>query len=378
MTSPERACEPVALVDLAAQHRLLLDEIRAAFERVLASGVFVLGPEVAALEREMADLLGAGHAVGCASGTDAQLCAMMALGIGPGDEVVTTPFTFFATAGCIARLGAKPVFVDLDPRTLCIDPARVAEAVGPRTRAIVPVHLYGQPCAMPELVAVAQDAGVPILEDAAQSVMAETSIGMTGTIGLVGWLSFYPTKNLGALGDAGMALTNDADLAERMRSVRNHGSPVRYHHEVIGGNFRLDAIQAAALRVKLPRLARWTQIRRERAALYDRLFRQAAIDPERFQPLERVEEGHVYHQYVIRSPERDALRNHLAERRIGSEVYYPVPLHLQPCFADLDLGVGSLPVAERAAREVLALPIHPELTDAQVERVVGAVAEFFR
>lgn len=370
--------QDVPMLDLVPQNGPLLPEIREAFERVFAKNAFVLGEEVAAFEREVAAALRVKHAIGCSSGTDAQLLAMMAAGIGPGDEVITTPFTFFATAGCIARLGATPVFVDIDPVTYNLDVARVAAARTPRTKAIAPVHLYGQPCDMGALTELSRALELPLLEDAAQSVLADTPEGMTGAIGLAGWLSFYPTKNLSAFGDAGLATTNDDALAERMRMLRNHGSRVRYHHEAVGGNFRLDGLQAAVLRVKLPHLAAWTDGRRRNAARYDRLFAQAGLDEARLSTPARVEAGHVYHQYVIRTRDRDALRAHLTEQRIGSEVYYPVPLHLQPCFAGLGQREGSLPEAERAAREVLALPIYPELTEAQLERVVDAVVTFHR
>jgi len=366
------------MLDLGPHNGPLLGAVREAFDRVFAKNAFVLGEEVSAFEREIGALLGVEHAIGCSSGTDAQLLAMMALGIGPGDEVVTTPFTFFATAGCISRLGARPVFVDIDPRTYNLDVSLVARALSPRTKAIIPVHLYGQPCDMAALAEVARPLGVPLLEDAAQSVFAATAQGMTGAIGLAGWLSFYPTKNLSAFGDAGLATTNDAALADRMRMLRNHGSKVRYHHEAVGGNFRLDGLQAAVLRVKLPHRGAGRGGRRKNAALADRLLAEAGIDPERLSTPVRVEPGHVYHQYVVRTPQRDALRAALTEARIGSEIYYPVPLHLQPCFADLGYGEGSFPVSERAAHEVLALPIFPELTAAQIERVVGAVVRFFR
>lgn len=366
------------MLDLAPHNGPLLSEIRAAFDRVMAKNAFVLGEEVSAFEQEIAALLEVRHAIGCSSGTDGQLLALMAAGIGPGDEVITTPFTFFATAGCIARLGARPVFVDIEPTTYNLDVAKVRAAITPRTKAIVPVHLYGQPCDMVGLLAVSRETGVPLLEDAAQSVLAGCASGMTGAIGLAGWLSFYPTKNLSAFGDAGLATTNDDTLAERMRMLRNHGSRQRYHHEAVGGNFRLDGLQAAVLRVKLPHLAGWTERRRAHAARYDTLFAEAGLDTARLSTPARVEAGHVYHQYVVRSRDRDALRAHLSERRIGSEIYYPQPLHLQPCFAHLGQGEGSLPVAERAAREVLALPIFPELTEAQQDSVVEAVVQFAR
>ncbi len=370
--------QDVPMLDLVPQNAPLLPAIREAFERVMTKNAFVLGEEVAAFEKEIASLLRVKHAIGCSSGTDAQLLAMMALGLGPGDEVITTPFTFFATAGCIARLGAKPVFVDIDPETWNLDVERIAAARTPRTKAIAPVHLYGQPCDMPRMLEVSRALELPILEDAAQSVLADTSVGMTGAIGAAGWLSFYPTKNLSAFGDAGLATTNDDALADQMRMLRNHGSRVRYHHEAVGGNFRLDGLQAAVLRVKLPHLAAWTEKRRENAARYDRLFAQAGLDPQRFGTPVRREAGHCYHQYVIRSDARDALRAHLGEQRIGTEIYYPTPLHLQPCFAELGQREGSLPISERAAREVLALPIYPELTEAQIDRVVDVIVAFHR
>jgi dTDP-4-amino-4,6-dideoxygalactose transaminase len=366
------------MLDLTPHNGPLLGQIREAFDRVMAKNAFVLGEEVAAFEREIGTLLGIEHVIGCSSGTDAQLLAMMALGIGPGDEVITTPFTFFATAGCVARLGAKTVFVDIDPRTYNLDPRSIERAITPRTKAIIPVHLYGQPCDMPPILEIARAHGIPVLEDAAQSVQAACALGMTGGVGAAGWLSFYPTKNLSAFGDAGLATTNDPPLADRMRMLRNHGSKVRYHHEAVGGNFRLDGLQAAVLRVKLPHLTRWTEQRRDNATRYDRLFAEAGLPPERFSTPVRLEPGHVYHQYVVRSDARDALRAHLSSEGIGSEIYYPVPLHLQPCFAELGQREGSLPVSERAAREVLALPIYPELTESQIDRVVEAVVRFYR
>lgn len=374
MTSPA----PIPMLDLVPHNGPLLPAIREALDRVMMKNAFVLGDEVTAFEREIADLLGVRHAIGCSSGTDAQLLVHMALRHGPGDEVITTPFTFFATAGCIARVGATPVFVDIDPVTYELDAARVEAALTPKTKAIVPVHLYGQPVDVARHVAVAKAAGVPLLEDAAQSVYANTELGMTGGVGLAGWLSFYPTKNLSAFGDAGLVTTNDDALADELRMLRVHGSKVRYHHEALGGNFRLDGMQGAVLRVKLPYLASWTDARRQNAALYDRLFTEAALPSDRLAIPRRLRDGHVYHQYVVRSSDRDALRAHLAAHRIGSEIYYPVPLHLQPCFAHLGYREGSLPESERAAREVLALPIYPELAPAQIERVVSAVVDFVR
>ncbi|MFW6051104.1 MAG: DegT/DnrJ/EryC1/StrS family aminotransferase [Myxococcota bacterium] len=369
--------EPVPLLDLAAHHAPLAGELRAAVERVLASNRFILGPEVEAFEREVADHLGVPHAVGVSSGTDALLVALMALEIGPGDEVVTTPFSFFATAGCIARVGARPVFVDIDPVTFNLDPEQVASAVGDRTRAILPVHLFGQPYDVEGLRAAAAGRDLPVIEDAAQAIGAATSLGPVGGLGTFGCFSFFPSKNLGCFGDGGLVTTRDPELAERIRILRAHGSRPKYHHARIGGNFRLDAVQAAVLRVLLPHLPAWTAARRANAERYDALF---AADPslgERVRTPRRVEPGHVYNQYVVRVPRRDALRAHLTERGIGSEVYYPVPLHLQKCFEGLGHREGDLPEAERASREVLALPVYPELGEARQRRVVAAIREFY-
>jgi dTDP-4-amino-4,6-dideoxygalactose transaminase/acetyltransferase-like isoleucine patch superfamily enzyme len=371
---------PIPLLDLAAQNHPLLPELRAAFERVVAHGGFILGKEVEAFEAAVAAELGVSHAVGVSSGTDALLVALMALGVGPGDEVVTTPFSFFATAGCIARLGARPVFVDIDRATYNLDVRLVGAAITPRTKAILPVHLFGQPCDVRPLQELACARGLPIVEDAAQAIGATTAHGPVGKLGAIGCFSFFPSKNLGAFGDGGLCTTEDPDLAERLRVLRAHGGKPKYHHATIGGNFRLDALQAAILSVKLPHLRTWAQGRAQNAARYTALFAEAKRrhgldDATLGLPVAR-EPGHVWNQYVIRTARRDALRKHLTERRIGTEIYYPVPLHRQACFADLGYAEGSLPEAEGAAREVLALPIFPELGEDRLQAVVQAVVSF--
>lgn len=350
-------------------------ELTAAFQRVLRSGRFVLGPEVEAFERECAEALGVRHAVGVSSGSDAVLAALMALRVGPGDEVICPSYTFFATAGAIARLGATPVFADSDPSTHLLDPASVAARLSPRTKVIVPVHLFGRCVDIDALRAISS---LPILEDAAQAFGAGHPGGGAGTKGELGSFSFFPTKNLGGFGDGGLVVTDDGALAARVRALRAHGAPVKNHHHEVGGNFRLDALQAALLRVTLPRLGAALAARREHAARYDRLFAEAGL--EAIVPPSPVPE-HTYNQYVIRvlgAGARDRLRTFLNGKEVGTEVYYPVALHRQPCFASLGLGEGSLPVAEAAARETLALPIFPELRSEEVTRVVRSIEEFFR
>lgn len=352
----------VPLFDMAAELATVRPEVDAAIARVLDSGVFIGGPEVAAFERELAAATGAPFAIGTSSGTDALHAIFMALDIGPGDEVVTTPLTFFATAGSAARLGARIVFADVDDDTLCLDPRAALAACTDRTKAIVPVHLFGRLATLPETT-------IPIVEDAAQS------IGAGPVRGIAAAMSMFPTKNLGALGDAGAILTADAALADRLTLLRSHGARPKYHHGALGGNFRLDALQAAVLRVKLPQLAAWTAARRHHAAGYRERFTAAGVPAEVRLPAEDA--SHVYHQFVIRAPRRDALREHLARDGIGTEVYYPEPLHLQPAL-DLGYRAGSMPVAEAACREVLALPIHPALSPGAQDRVVSAIARFYR
>lgn len=369
---------PIPLLDLSAQNGPLLPEIRAAFERVAASNFFIMGPEIEAFEKEVAAYLGVPHAIGVSSGTDALVIALMALGIGQGDEVITTPFSFFATAGSIARVGAKPVFVDIDPRTFNLDVTKVEAAITPKTKAIMPVHLFGQAAEMIPLRAIASAKKLAIIEDAAQAIGAGSDAGRVGSVGTIGCFSFFPSKNLGCFGDGGLVTTTDAALAEDLRILRVHGGKPKYYHKVIGGNFRLDALQAAILRVKLPHLERWAQGRLENADRYDKLFTAAALPPEVLRLPQRVVPGHVFNQYTICTPKRDALKAHLTERKIGFEIYYPVPLHRQECFAYLGYAAGSMPHSERAANEVLSLPIFPELGAERQARVVEAVTEFLR
>jgi dTDP-4-amino-4,6-dideoxygalactose transaminase len=364
----------VPLLDLGAQHAPLREALDAAFLRVLDSGHFILGPELDALERELCAFLKVPHALGVSSGTDALLASLMALGIGPGDEVITTPFSFFATAGCIARLGARPVFADIDPATFNLDPAQVEARITPRTRAVIVVHLFGRPCEMRPFLALSARHGFAILEDVAQALGANTDAGPVGAVGATGSFSFFPSKNLGALGDGGLITTSDAGLADTLRKLRAHGAEPKYHHLLLGGNFRLDGLQAALLRVKLPHVDAWTRGRRKNAAQYHAHLTAAGLPAERLAPPAPHPE-HVFHQYVVRSDRRDALRDGLAARGIGSAVYYPEPLHLQPCFAQLGHVAGDFPHAERACREVLALPIYAELAEAQLERVARSVLE---
>jgi len=365
----------VPLLDLQAQYATIRDEVRAAIDRVCDSQHFILGPEVSALEEEVAAFCEARFAIGMSSGTDALLAALMAVGVGPGDEVITSTYSFFATAGTIARLGARPVFVDIERDTFNLDATMLASLITPRTKAIVPVHLFGLCCDMDAIGAIADAHGVPVIEDAAQAIGATDKRGrIAGTIGAIGCLSFFPSKNLGAFGDGGMVLTNDPELAERLRILRVHGSKPKYHHHVVGGNFRLDALQAAVLRVKLKYLAGWTKARRENADRYRALFAENGVGAI---TLPEDCPGHIYNQFVIRSAERDALQGFLAERGVGTEVYYPLPLHLQPCFKDLGYCEGELGKAEAAAREALALPIYPELSEPAQAWVVSTIREFF-
>jgi len=384
--SSARKFDSIPLLDLQRQYRQIREEVLAAVERVCASQQFVLGAEVEALEREVAALTGAGAAVGCASGTDALWLALLAAGVQPGDAVITTAFSFFASASAIVRAGARPVLVDVDPGTLNLDPARVAARLRDggayKVRALLPVHLYGQCAEMDELRQVADEFQLPIIEDAAQAIGAKWRGRGAGSIGVAATFSFYPTKNLSAYGDAGLVTTCDSNLAEHMRKLRNHGSPRRYHHEEFGWNCRMDAIQAAILRVKLPHIETWNQQRRERAATYDRLLADAGLVSKKGDSRVRLLQTsphafHVFHQYVIRAHRRDELRKFLGERKIGTEVYYPIPLHLQPCFAYLGYSTGDLPESERAAADVLALPMFPELTEAEQKCVVESIADFY-
>ena len=396
--------DAVPMLDLQRQYQPIREDILAAVERVCSSQQFILGPEVEALEREIAALTGAASAAGCASGTEALWLALVAAGVKPGDSVITTAFSFFASASAIVRAGATPVFVDVDPGTLNLDAALVDRQLRDRKlrerqlgtkqpenlRAILPVHLYGQCADMDAFDRIvkeyAEEFGVAIVEDAAQAIGAEWNGRGAGSLGVTAAFSFYPTKNLSAYGDAGIATTTRPEMAEHMRQLRNHGSPRRYYHNEFGWNGRMDAIQAAVLRVKLPHLADWNQRRRQHAATYDQLFAGSGLTsaqtsnqlsaPVRL--LSRSPQAkHVFHQYVIRAQRRDELRQFLTDRKIGSEIYYPLPLHLQPVFSYLGLKAGDLPVSEQAAREVLALPMFPELTEAEIGWVVESIAEFY-
>jgi dTDP-4-amino-4,6-dideoxygalactose transaminase len=383
------------LLDLKVQYAPLRAEIETAIREVCDEQRFVLGPRVAELEAQIAAYSQTKHGLGLSSGTDALLLALMALDLGPGDEVITTPFTFFATAGVIARLGARPFFCDIDAATFNLDPAAVRTAIAERCeprgdrlvnratggviRALLPVHLYGQMADLDAFAAIARQHRLAVIEDAAQAIGAALPDGRrAGSVGDVGCLSFFPTKNLGAFGDAGMCVTNDSALHERMRILRVHGGEPKYYHSVVGGNFRLDEIQAAVLVIKLKHLDDWTRARQANAAHYDELFRAADLGDAVRVPA-RVPKGrHIFNQYVVRTPRRDELRAHLAANGVGTEIYYPLPLHAQRCFAYLEHGPADFPQAQRASAEVLALPIYPELTAEQREYVVRQVASFFR
>jgi dTDP-4-amino-4,6-dideoxygalactose transaminase len=394
----------VPLLDLKAQYAPLRAAMEASLREVVESQYFILGPVVARFEEAIRNYCRATFAVGMSSGTDAQLAILMHLGIGAGDAVITTPFTFFATAGCLSRVGARPVFCDIEPATFNLSPVAVASYLanvarrdaagvlrtptGERIRAIAPVHLFGLCAAMDEFIALGRTHRIPILEDASQAIgaeyrFAEGSAGAAGSMGEFGWYSFFPSKNLGAFGDAGLAVGRDAADEAPLRAMRMHGMDRQYFHHVVGGNFRLDALQAAALNVKLPFLDGWSDTRRANAALYREMFTAVGLTDHLTPPAEPfasqgLRHHHIYHQYVIRTPRRDALQAHLTERGVGSAIYYPLPLHQQECFAPLGYRQGDLPESERAAGEVLALPVYPELTREQIAHVVECIAEFFR
>ena len=363
---------PIPLIDLQAQYRTIKAEVDGAIRRVLASSHYILGPEGEALERDVAAYCGTAHGIALASGTDALEFALRACGIGPGDEVITTALSFVATASSIAALGAKPVFVDVDPVTYTLKPSLVSAALTRRTKAIIPVHLYGQPCDMRELTALAKRHRIPLIEDCAQAIGAEYAGRRVGSFGRAGAISFYPSKNLGAYGDGGMVVTNDARLAESIRHLRMHGSTDRVRHDVVSRNSRLDEIQAAILRVKLKHLDRWNSTRRSRAHAY-----HAALTAKRLEgvvlPQERPDRSHVYHVYAVRLRRRAAVRRSLAKQGIATGVHYEIPLHLEPCFAGLKYRLGAFPQAERIANEIVSLPLYPELTDAQIARVASTL-----
>lgn len=367
----------VPLIDLSGQHQSLRPDLLDAVARVIDSQQFVLGSEVASLEEEIASYSTTNFAIGCASGSDALLLALMALDIKAGDEVITTPFTFFATGSAIARLGARPQLVDIDPRTYNINPALVEAAITERTRAILPVHMYGQCADMNALLEIAARYDLPIVEDAAQAIGATDRGRRAGSMGQLGCFSFYPTKNLGGAGDGGMIVTNNDSLATRLRKLRVHGGATEYQHDEMGINSRLDAMQAAILRVKLKHLDEWSEARRSKAALYDQLLEDAERAGRFVRPFERPEARHIFHQYVIRaSGYRDELIQYLSEHGVGSKIYYPVPLHLQQCFAYLKYKQGEFPEAERASLETVALPCFPELKEQQQHYVAEVLSKF--
>lgn len=367
----------VPLLDLQAQYVSLRDDLQRAVERVMSSQRFVLGEEVRGLEASIADYCGTRHAVGCASGSDALLLALMALDVKAGDEVITTPFSFFATAACITRLGARPVFVDIDARSYNIDPSRVSDAITARTKVIMPVHIYGQCAEMDPLLDLGRRHGIPVVEDAAQAIGATDKDRRAGSLGLIGCFSFYPTKNLGGAGDGGILTTSDDDVAARLRRLRAHGGANEYEHEEVGINSRLDELQAAVLRVKFPSLDKWSDERAQKAARYSELLAQADLSFPLVTPQVRDDGRHIFHQYVLRVPgNRDALMKHLQQHGIGTKVYYPIPLHLQQCFNYLGYKAGDFPEAESAARDTFALPAYPELTDEQQVYVVETIKSF--
>jgi dTDP-4-amino-4,6-dideoxygalactose transaminase len=390
MTTSDISKICVPLLDLKPQYAALSDEINAAIHSVVSDQAFILGPRVEAFEAAVASYCGVKEAIGISSGTDALMVAMMAMGIGAGDEVITTPYTFFGTVGTIVRIGAKPVLVDIDPLTFNLDASRIGDAVTRQTRAIAPVHLFGQTADMATIRNLAREHHLDIIEDAAQAIGARFEEQMAGSMGHVGCLSFFPTKNLGGFGDGGMVLTDDRVLAQTCRSLRNHGMEPKYFHARVGGNFRLDALQAAVLQVKLPHLDRWQDGRRANAADYRKYFAQAGISrkPEVLLqdglldgvvlPSEAPHCHHVYNQFVIYTPQRDALLAWLRKHDVGCEIYYPLALHMQECFLNLGYSEGDFPHAERAAKMSLALPIYPDLSQAQLQRVVSVIADFFQ
>ncbi len=368
---------PVPLLDLKAQYETIQSEILPVVENVLKSQSFILGPEVNALEEEIAAYSHCRFGVGVSSGTDALLIALMAIDLQPGDEVITTPYTFFATAGVIHRLGGKPVFVDVEKDTYNIDPSRIEEVITDKTKAIIPVHLYGQCAEMDPILEIARRRNLAVIEDAAQAIGSEYKGKRAGSMGTLGCFSFFPSKNLGGFGDGGMVVTQDETLREKLRVLRVHGSKPKYYHKVVGGNFRLDALQAAILRVKLKHLDDWTRGRQENARHYDELFRRSGLI-EKGVALPCVKQNrHIFNQYVIRTSRRDALKDFLTEKKIGTEIYYPVPMHLQDCFAYLGYRKGDFPVSEEAALTTLAIPIYSELTARQRESVVEQISAFF-
>jgi dTDP-4-amino-4,6-dideoxygalactose transaminase len=369
---------PVPLCDINARYRFLKPQLDAAVLRVLASGQAILGPEVTAFEKEAAAFCGTEFAVGCGSGTDALVLALHALGVGPGDEVIIPPFTFFASAGAVCRVGATPVFADIDPVTFNIDPAQIEAKVTPRTRAVMPVHLFGQCCDMDAIWEVAEGHRLYVVEDAAQAFGSEYKGRRCGALGAVAAMSFYPTKNLGAFGDAGLVTTNDPEIDKRLRALRVHGSEVKYYHKYIGYNMRLDAIHAATLRVELPHVTNWLKGREEAGKRYDKLIESANLHGFLRRPVAKADRRHTFNQYTVRVPaaHRDKLVQHLKDSGVGVEVYYPLSLHEQECFRYLGYRTGDFPASEDAAATVLSLPMFPEITEAQQKRVVEVCATY--
>ncbi|MFC1606406.1 DegT/DnrJ/EryC1/StrS family aminotransferase [Candidatus Latescibacterota bacterium] len=367
----------VPLLDLKAQYATIRDEIEPAVKEVFESQYFILGPTVKAFEEHVAEYSGVSRAIGCASGTDALLLALMALDIGPGDEVITSPYTFFATGGSIARLGAKIVFCDIKPDTYNLDPDLLENAITLKTKAVIPVHLYGLVAEMDRINAICGPRSIPVIEDAAQAIGATSPEGKAGSLGTIGCFSFFPSKNLGGAGDGGMVVTNDTELANRLAILRVHGSKPKYYHKMVGINSRLDALQATVLAVKLRHLDDWSEGRRANARTYDRLIAEKNLLDVVSTPVIPDGYGHIFNQYVIRVQKRDELRVYLTENGIGSEIYYPVPLHVQDCFANLGFRQGDMPVSEEAAESTLALPIYPELTDDMQEYVVKTIKAFY-
>ncbi|MDO8677376.1 MAG: DegT/DnrJ/EryC1/StrS family aminotransferase [Acidobacteriota bacterium] len=365
----------VPLLDLQAHYAPLRQSLLEAVTRVCDSQRFIGGPEVEGLERELSAYLNTPHAIGMSSGTDALVAALMALQIGPGDEVITPTYSFFATAGAVVRVGARPVLVDVEADTFNLDPQATLAAITPATKAIIPVHLFGQAAELAPILAAAGPRQIAVIEDAAQAIGAAYRGRAVGSWGAIGCFSFFPSKNLGGFGDGGLVTSTSDDLARRLRLIRNHGMEPKYYHHLVGANFRIDALQAAVLRVKLPYLSGWSDARRTNATRYRALFADAGLPVT--MPVEAPDRTHIYNQFVIRAPERDRLRAHLDAAGIGTEVYYPVPFHLQACFAGLGYKAGAFPVAEAAARQSLALPIYPELTEAQQAAVVGAIRGFY-
>lgn len=366
----------VPMLDLTEQYSSLRSEVLEVLDKVMSSSQFILGPNVKKLETDVAEYSRVAHAIGCANGSDAIHIALQALGVGPGDEVITTPFTFFATGGAIVRAGAKPVYVDIDPITFNIDPAKIEEAITDKTKAIIPVHLYGQMADMERIAEIAKKHNLAVVEDAAQAIGAKHNGKTVGELGSAATYSFFPTKNLGAYGDGGMIVTNDDEAAENCRVIRVHGSKPKYYHHVLGYNSRLDELQAAVLNIKFPHLDKWSELRREKAQMYTSLLKENVGDMV-VTPIEKEGNYHVFHQYTIRVENRDELQQYLKDQGVQTMIYYPLPLHVQPVFKDLGYKEGDLPLAEKAANEALSLPMFPELKTEQQEYVVAKIAEFY-